>query len=65
MWESFKAWGAAIAAALGLIQKRQELNNTPDMIARQQAERDQKSSDKYDEALSKDDEETIRDSLDH
>ncbi len=50
----------AVAEALGIIAKRQELNNTPEMIAAKKAQAEVDAKNRVEKAVEKEDAEEIR-----
>jgi len=53
----------ALAEALGIVAKRQELNNTPEMIAAAKAQAEVNAKSKTEQAAKNEDEKEIRNEL--
>lgn len=60
MWSSIGAFIQMIASVFGIVQRRQDLNNSTEMQRAAQAKKDQEEKDRINRALKDEDEEEIR-----
>jgi len=63
IWESIKGFFGAIGAVFGFASKRSDLNNTPEMKRRDEAQKKNNEDDKNAKAIRNADEDAVRKNL--